>query len=105
MLRPALGNIALGTKNALTRKKRLLLEVASMDGAVLFDNHNLLAFGAMLNSHSQVGSHAGARTTAALSAFHAGGHPIKVSSDGDITVYFTSKGPGDETCSAQLSFL
>ena len=32
----------------------------------------------------------GARSTAALSAYYWDGHPIKVSSDGDVTVYFKS---------------
>jgi hypothetical protein len=105
ILGSSINHLALGDANALTAKKWLLLELASIDGAVVFDKDRVLAFGAMIAPDSKVGSHAGARTTAALSAYHHGGHPIKISSDGDITVYFTSKGKNNKQCPANLSFL
>ena len=65
--------------------------MACVDGAVVFDDHRLLAIGALIRSHLSVGNQLGARTTAARSAYLWGPHPIKVSSDGDVTLYFKSK--------------
>jgi hypothetical protein len=46
----------------------------------------------------------GARTTAGRSAYLWGAHPIKVSADGDVTVYFESRN-GDNVCDAEMHFL
>jgi len=46
----------------------------------------------------------GARSTAARSAYLRGAHPVKVSSDGDVAVYFTSR-KGREECEAVMHFL
>lgn len=86
------------------RKKRLFLEIASMDGAVIFSNALILAFGAMIKTHEKADKESGARSTAARSAFYWGGHPIKISSDGEITLYFTSKS-GENECNATTEFL
>lgn len=85
-------------------KKRLLLEVASIDGAVIFDDTKILAVGAVIKPHPEAGDQKGTRTTAALSAYHWGGYPFKVSSDGQVTIYFTSEGK-DGKCLATMDYL
>ena len=104
MLSPSLKDIPMASALYSSRKKRLLLEIASMDGAVIFSNALILAFGAMIETHVDAGKEAGARSTAARSAFHWGGYPIKVSSDGEITLYFKSKSKEGE-CFATTEFL
>lgn len=102
----AVRNISLGGNTDAIKKKRVLVELASVDGAVVFNDSRIIAFGAMIKSHEEVGSHAGARTTAAVSAFNWGGHPVKVSSDGEATVYFKStSSDGESVCNAQLTFV
>jgi len=78
--------------------------MACVDGALVFDDERLLAVGALVRSHPNVGNQLGARATAARSAYLWGAHPIKVSSDGDVTLYFKSRGPDDE-CDAVMQFL
>ncbi len=90
MLAPSVAEIGMGNSSMLERKKRIMLELSSMDGAVIFDNSNILSFGAMIETNPSAGNHAGARTTAFESAFLYGGKPFKVSSDGDITLRFTN---------------
>lgn len=87
------------------RKKRLFLEIASLDGAVIFDPNQILSFGSMIKTHPSAGSHYGARTTAAQSAYQYGGKAIKISSDGDITLLFKSKDIEDNECDAFLKFM
>lgn len=86
----AVSDISMGQCNGLTKRKRLLMELASLDGAVIFDENGILAVGAMIATHREAGNHAGARTTAAVSALKYGAFPIKVSSDGDIELFFPS---------------
>lgn len=91
----AIEDVAIGGGvGAIRNHRRLLSELASIDGAVIFDDDHVLAVGAVIEPHPDVGSHIGARTTAALSAMHWGGIPAKVSSDGDVTIYFESRGEG-----------
>ena len=104
LLARSLENLAIGKGVGPLKKKRLLIEMACVDGAVVFDDNRLLAVGALIRSHPSVGSQLGARTTAAKSAYLWGAHPIKVSSDGDVTVYFTSRKDDDE-CDAEMHFL
>jgi hypothetical protein len=99
-----LADTAVGKKAGSLRSKRRLIEMACVDGALVFDDDHLLAVGALIRSHPSVGNQLGARTTAARSAYLWGGHPIKVSSDGDVTVYFSSK-HGDNQCEAKIHFL
>ena len=87
------------------RKKRVLLEIASLDGAVIFDGASVLAFGSMIRTHPSIDNTLGARTTAALSAHKYGGYPIKISSDGDITIYFTSQDEAGNESHTELNFL
>ncbi|MGI5940278.1 MAG: hypothetical protein ACOX8V_06285 [Thermoleophilia bacterium] len=104
MLAQAVKNIDMTDTGLTRRKHRLLLEIASLDGAVLFDDEGILAFGAMIRAHPNVGGYTGARTTAMHSAYLWGGRPIKVSTDGEITIPFRSQGPTD-SCEAELTFL
>jgi len=104
-LMDSVANISLESTHPRDIKKRLLIELASMDGALIFNNDRILAFGAMIQGHPQVGAAVGARTTAAKSAYLYGGIPLKVSSDGDMTLYFRSQGGNNNPTSAELSFL
>ena len=96
--------IAIGKGLGSLKWKRRLIEMACIDGAVVFDDDRLLAVGALIRSHPDVGNQLGARATAARSAYLWGAHPIKVSSDGDVTLYFKSKGT-DDACDAVMQFL
>jgi hypothetical protein len=90
LVRRSIEDIALGQSSGSLRKKRQLIEIASIDGAVVFDDDHILAIGALVRSHPDVGSQSGARSTAARSAYLWGARPIKVSSDGEVMVYFKS---------------
>jgi len=98
-----LKDIAFGMPAGTIGSKRRLLEIATVDGAVVFDHLGLLAVGAIVESHPEVGNQLGARSTAARSSFLWGSHPTAVSSDGEISVYFKSKG-GDDVCDAIMLF-
>jgi hypothetical protein len=89
MLAPSVVSISMKNQSMSLRKKRVLLELASMDGAVIFDDNKILSFGSMIQTHPSAGSHAGARTTAYESAYLYGGKPFKVRSDGDISLRFS----------------
>ena len=82
--------------NPFGRKRRILIELSSIDGAIIFNNDGILAIGALVEQHPEVGSHVGARTTAAVSALKWGGIPAKISSDGDVSIYFRSVGQSGE---------
>jgi hypothetical protein len=97
--------IEMGHASHDRRKKRLFLEAACLDGAIVFDAQQVLAFGAMIGSHPDTGSHLGARTTAARSAYLWGGRPIKISADGDISVLFSSMDADLNSSDATLNFL
>lgn len=91
-LRNAILNDVNGIDIATTgqiKKKSLLLELCSIDGAVVIGPRGTVdAFGSIIESHPDAGKASGARTTAARSAIRHGNMiPIKVSSDGDITMY------------------
>lgn len=67
----------------------IVAEVASMDGAIVFDQDGICAFGAMIVTNRKVGNvQGGARTTAMLSAKSYGGIPVKISADGDVTLAY-----------------
>jgi hypothetical protein len=104
LIRDSIEGIAVGKKGGSIKRKRQLIELACIDGAIVFDDANLLAVGALIRSHPDAGSHLGARITAARSAYLWGAHPVAVSSDGDVTVHFRSRS-GDEQCDAVMHFL
>jgi hypothetical protein len=104
MITAAIADIAIGHKAGSLRRKRRLVEMAGVDGAVVFDDDHLLAVGALIRSHPNVGNQLGARATAARSAYLWGGRPIKVSSDGDVAIFFKSRN-GPHVCDAVMNFL
>jgi hypothetical protein len=104
LIQSSIEDIAIGKKTGSIKRKRQLIELACIDGAIVFDDTNLLAVGALIRSHPDAGGHLGARITAARSAYLWGAHPIAVSSDGDVTVHFQSRS-GDEHCDAVMNFL
>ncbi len=84
--------------------KRLLLELAGIDGAVIFNDSQITAIGAIIQNHENATGQTGARSTAALSAYIHGGKPAKVSADGEICLIFNST--GDEgSCQASMEWL
>lgn len=105
MIGQVINSIKMGDVLAQKRKKRLFLEVASIDGAVVFDRNEVMAFGAVIITNKAVTESIGARTAAAESAYHWGGVPIKISSDGDITIHFTSANDSGQKAHATLDFL
>ena len=104
LIESSIEDIAIGKRAGSIRKKRQLVELACIDGAIVYDDANLLAVGALIRSHPDAGSQLGARITAAKSAYLWGGRPIAVSSDGDVTVHFQSRN-GDQMCDAVMNFL
>jgi hypothetical protein len=104
MVVDSINDISVGRRAGSLRRKRRLIEMAGVDGAVVFDDERLLAVGALIRSHLDVGNQLGARATAARSAYLWGGRPIKVSSDGDVTIHFKSRNHVDE-CEAVMNFL
>jgi DNA integrity scanning protein DisA with diadenylate cyclase activity len=103
VIAPSLRDLAIGRDVETLRRKIRLIELANVDGAIVFDDDQLLAAGAIIESHPNAGDQLGARTTAARSAYLWGACPVNVSSDGDVTVYFNSKGDGEE-CDAVIQF-
>jgi hypothetical protein len=104
MIVNSIDDISVGRKAGSLRRKRRLIEMSGVDGAVVFDDDRLIAVGALIRSHPEVGNHLGARATAARSAYLWGGRPIKVSSDGDVTIHFKSRS-GSDACDAVMHFL
>jgi len=73
--------------------RTLIVELAALDGAIVLSNQGeLLAYGAVLEPkrRGKVDAEEGSRTKAAIGASNYG-LAIKVSSDGDITVYVRGK--------------
>lgn len=98
LLGPRASSIRMGATMESEHQRKLLLELATLDGAVLFDRSSVLAFGGILHMHDSARGHLGARTTAAYSAYQWGGVPVMISADGEMTIVFTSRDPrtGDE---------
>jgi len=104
MIVDSIRDICVGRRAGSLRRKRRLIEMCGVDGAVVFDDERLLAVGALIRSHPDTGNQLGARATAARAAYLWGGRPIKVSSDGDVTIHFKSR-KGDDECDAVMNFL
>ncbi len=104
LLAHKVSTIELRSRRVERGERRLLAEIAGVDGAVIVDNERVRAFGAILEPHPDAGGTGGARETAALSAFLWGASPVKISSDGDITTYFKSR-EGLRECDAELTFM
>jgi hypothetical protein len=82
VIAPSLRDLAIGKNMEALRRKWRLIELAHVDGALVFDDDQLLAAGAIIESHPSAGDQLGARTTAARSAYLWGAYPVNVSSDG-----------------------
>ncbi len=104
MLSASTRKIKMGHKDHAQRKKNIFLELSSLDGAIIYDANSVIAFGAMIESHANVGNQLGARTTATRSAFLWGGMPVKISTDGDIQIPFKSEDDQGNTSDATLNF-
>lgn len=86
-LAPTIRDLAIGEVDSQRRQKRILHELASLDGAVVFDANRLIAVGAMVAPHTDVPHTYGARSSAAMSAALHGARAAKVSSDGEISIF------------------
>jgi hypothetical protein len=104
ILRERVRQINPGASKTPTRDKRLFLELASTDGALIFSESGIKAFGAMVETHSGAKGQYGARTTAALSAFLYGAYPMKISADGDVRILFSSEDEDGNKHKAELAF-
>jgi hypothetical protein len=108
LLSRRVATIRLSAADERESQRKLLFELATLDGAVLFDASSVLAFGGILHLHdaAQRQRQLGARTTAAYSAYHWGGVPILISADGEITIVFESRDPGARKAQmARLNFM
>jgi hypothetical protein len=106
LLASRVATINMGVTDERERQRKLLLELATLDGAVLFDRSSVLAFGAILHLHDSARGQLGARTTAAHSAYHWGGVPVMISADGEMTIIFESQDQRTgEKAGASLSIL
>ncbi len=95
----------MGKKTGSLKRKRRLIEMACVDGAVIFDDNHLLAVGRPGAFASQRGKPAwGPDQGRPLRVSSGAAHPIKVSSDGDVTIYFRSR-DGEQQCDAVMNFL
>lgn len=97
-------SINMGAAGDGSWKKRLITDVAKIDGAVIFDQEKILAVGALISPHLKEADQLGARTTAARSVFRYGAIPFKISSDADITIFFKSR-EGGKCSDAVLTLL
>lgn len=98
--------IRMGAPCERDHQRKLLLELATIDGAVVFDEHAVLAFGGILHMHDSAQGFLGARMTAAHSAYAWGGVPVMISADGEMTIVFESHdAAGAPAGTGTLSFL
>jgi len=84
---------ALPTSSIKTIPRSVLAELASLDGGTVVDKAGrLLSYGAILKTKKLAGSRGteGSRTKAAIAASHYG-VAVKISADGDITIYDRGK--------------
>jgi hypothetical protein len=93
LLSRRVATIRMGARDERESQRKILFELATLDGAVLFDGSSVLTFGSILHMHDTAQRHLGARTTAAYSAYHWGGVPIMISMDGEIAMVFQSSDP------------
>jgi hypothetical protein len=87
-LSDSISSLCVGEKLPEKVCKPLLLELVSVDRAVIIDKNGCIkSFGTIIKSHETVNIETGARSTAALPPYYHKMIPIKVSSDGEIVVY------------------
>lgn len=97
-LNPLIPSIKLNEATFPSSSKKIVAEFSSVDGAILVskEDYTITGIGKIINVHPLCSDSYGARTTAALSAALHGGTSFKVSSDGDITLYFKTDKTGNE---------
>jgi len=106
LLGPRAASIKMCSAREREHQRNLLLELATIDGAVVFDESSVLAFGGILHMHDSARGRLGARMTAAYSAYAWGGTPVMISADGEMTIIFTSRDPvSGQSGMASLSLL
>lgn len=106
MLGPVIRDIAMGRSERIERKKNLLLEIAGLDGAIVFDDDEIIAIGAMIRQHSSLtAARFGARSIAAQSAYCYGAVPVKISADGEIQLLFKSVDNEGRSSDAEMVFM
>ena len=93
-----------GEEGRFAERKRRLIEMACVDGAVVFDDDNLLAVGALIRSHPAWETNWAPEPPPPAPPIFGAAIPIKVSSDGDVTIYFKSR-DGEQECDAVMNFL
>ena len=84
---------ALTSQNILSLSRSVLVELSALDGAVVVDNQgHLLSYGAVLTPKAKGRADAaeGSRTKAAIGASNYG-LAVKISADGDITVFLRGR--------------
>jgi hypothetical protein len=89
-------NITIKSSGISNMKKDLLLELFSVDGALIFNNHSITGFGSMIVTSPNVGTSEGARYVAAKSAQEYGFTTVLISSDGIIKILFEHSGSLEE---------
>jgi hypothetical protein len=92
-LSDSLRRVSLKTRG-LIGERSMFLELSSIDGAIVIDGSDggVKAFGSIIETASTIKNTSGARTTAAKSSIrYENMVPIKISSDGDITLYIKVK--------------
>jgi hypothetical protein len=80
---------ALPSLNIRSMSRRIMVELAGLDGGVVLDNHgDIMAYAAVLNpkKRGRIGHTEGSRSKAAIGASKYG-IAVKISSDGDIKCY------------------
>ncbi|MDB8803651.1 diadenylate cyclase [Romboutsia sp. 1001216sp1] len=109
ILEESLGKINLNATCTKDLHKPLILELASVDGAIVFDKEGKLkSFGSIIKNHDNADNEEGARSTAAKSVFNYMKSPVfKISSDGEISILFNKKSAvrHGESEDIKLSFL
>lgn len=109
ILKESLEKIDLDARYTKDLHRPLILELASIDGAIVFDKEGKLkSFGSIIKNHDNADNEEGARSTAAKSAFNYMKSPVfKISSDGEISILFNKKSSEkhDESEDIELSFL
>lgn len=100
---PAVELVDLAALEPAKRRQRIVGQIASVDGAVIFNNEKIKAFGAILPQKGAASGKAGTRTLAAYSSRELGGTAVKISADGDVLIPLFI-GDGDSRVAAVLRF-
>ncbi len=97
IIKSAATQIKIGDPRRMNWNKSVLLDLASIDGAVVFNENEIIAVGALIKSQNSIPGVIGARSTAAYSAMKYGASACKISADGQISIYYKARGHSIET--------